>query len=104
MVFGTFDVLLLRPLVSPAQEEDYHLAKPGAIHPITRPPIDPKFYHSAANRFAIPEVAKREPVETNPNPRAGPLVSQVLQPSRERLLAFGALIVANFDDWSHCNL
>ncbi len=80
------------------------MTKPGAIHTIARSPIDPKLYHSAANRFAISKITKREPVETNPNPRACLLVSQVLQPLRERLLAFGALVVANFNDWGHCNL
>jgi hypothetical protein len=99
-----YDVLLLRPLVSPAQEENHHLAKPGAVHPITRSPIDPKFYHSATNRLAISEVAKGEPVEANPNPHARLLVSQVLQPLREGLLAFGALVVSDFNDWGHCNL
>ena len=84
-------------LVSPTQEENYHLTEPGAIHPISRSPIDPKFYHSATNRLAISEVTKGEPVEMNPNPRSCLLVSQILQPLRERLLAFGALVVANFN-------
>lgn len=55
----SFFCVLLSP---PAQEENYHRTKPGAIHPISRPPIDPKFYHSATNRLAISEVAKGKPV------------------------------------------
>ena len=95
-----FFCVLLSP---PTQEENYHLTKPGAIHPISRSPIDPKFYHSAINRLAISEVTKGESVQTNPNLRTCLLVLQVLQPFSERLLAFGALVVANFNH-GHCNL
>ena len=96
----SFFCVLLSP---PTQEENYHLTKPGAIHPIAWSPINAKFYHATAYRLAISEIAERETVEANPNPRACLLVSQVPQPFRKRLLAFGALVVANFNH-GYCNL
>ena len=66
--------------------------------------MNPKLDYSAIYRLAISEVAKGEPVQTNPNPRACLLVLQGLKPLSERLLAFGALVVANFNHWRQCNL
>ena len=40
--FRTFNFPLLRSLVSPEQEKNDHLAKPGKIDPITRPSIYPQ--------------------------------------------------------------
>lgn len=61
--------------------------------------MNTKLDYSAIDRLAISEVAKREPGQANSNPRACLLVLQGLKPFRERLPAFGALVVANFNHW-----
>jgi len=57
VVFGTLDVLLLRPFISSAKEENYDLSKPGEVHAITRPPINPELHYAFAYRLRISEVA-----------------------------------------------
>src|ERR1039458_9115398 len=90
--FGTFDVLLLRFLASPEQEDNDHLAKPGKIDPITRPPIYRQFHHAFAYRLDIAEISDRNAGKPRLNPRACLLVSQALQPLNERLLTISALV------------
>lgn len=76
------------------------MTEPGAIHPISRPPVDPKFHHAAADRLAISEVAQGEPGETNLNSRSCSLVCELFEPVDEGLFTIGILVIAKFD---HCH-
>jgi hypothetical protein len=60
----------LSAFITAAQEQHTGPAQQRVVHPISRPPVDPKFGHSLAQRFAIAEVPKREPVNPHSNSRS----------------------------------
>src|SRR5271166_3366028 len=56
--------------IAAAQQQHAGPAQQRVVHPISRPPVDPKFGYSLAERFAIAEVPKRKPVNPRGNSRS----------------------------------
>ena len=74
--------------IAAAQEQHAGPAQHRVVHPISRPPVDPKFGHSLAQRFAIAEVPKRKPVNPRSNSRSQMGV-QTCQPVAEYISCSG---------------
>jgi len=92
--------VLLSP---PAKEKDDHLAEPGEIDPVSRPPVDPQFQHAFARRLDISEVAGGNSCQPRFDSRTGLPVVQPRQPLNEWPLAGSSLIVTKLDH-GQCNL
>src|SRR6187549_2513821 len=97
------DVLLLRPFVPCAQEENDRLTDPGEINPVSRSPVDSQFQHPFARCFDVSEIAGGDPCQPCGDPRSGLPVGEPRQPLDEWPLAGSSLIVMNLVD-HHCNL
>src|ERR1017187_10828946 len=72
--------------IAAAQEQHASPAQHRVVHPISRLPVDPKFGHSLAQKFAIAEVPKRKPVNPHSNSRSQMRV-QTCQPVTDHIFS-----------------
>jgi len=82
--------------IAAAQEQHTGPAHQRVVHPISRPPVDPKFGYSLAQRFAIAEVPKRKPVNPRSNSRSQMGV-QICQPVADQIFSWSADIPTNLN-------
>ena len=82
--------------IAAAQEQHAGPAQHRVVHPISRPPVDPKFGYSLAQRFAIAEVPKRKPVNPHSNSRSHMGV-QTCQPVADYIFSCSGDIPTNLD-------
>jgi len=82
--------------IAAAQEQHAGRAQHRVVHPISRPPVDPKFGHSLAQRFAIAEVPKRKPVNPHSNSRSQMGV-QTCQPVTDHIFSCSGDIPTNLN-------
>jgi len=82
--------------IAAAQEQHAGRAQHRVVHPISRPPVDPKFGHSLAQRFAITEVPKRKPVNPHSNSRSQMGV-ETCQPVADQIFPCSGDIPTNLD-------
>ena len=82
--------------IAAAQEQHAGSAQHREVHPISWPPVDPKFGYSLAQRFAIAEVPKRKPV--NPHSNSGSNMGvQTCQPIADHIFFCSADIPTNLN-------
>jgi len=82
--------------IAAAQEQHTGPAQQRVVHPISQPPVDPKFGYSLAQRFAIAEVPKRKPVNPRSNSRSQMGV-QICQPVADQIFSCSADIPTNLN-------
>jgi len=82
--------------IAAAQEQDAGSAQHRVVDSISRPPVDPKFGHSLAQRFAIAEVSKRKSVNPRSNFRSQTGV-QTCQPVPDQVFSCSGDIATNLD-------
>lgn len=82
--------------IAAAQEQHAGRAQHRVVHPISRPPVDPKFGHPLAQRFAIAEVPKRKPVNPHSNSRSQMGV-QTCQPVTDHIFSRSGDIPTNLN-------
>ena len=93
---GPIYVGRLSAFIAAAQEQHTGPAQQRVVHPISRPPVDPKFGYSLAQRFAIAEIPKRKPVNPCGNSRSHMGV-QTCQPVADHIFSGSGDIPTNLD-------
>jgi hypothetical protein len=82
--------------IAAAKEQHAGPAQHRVVHPISRPPVDPKFGYSLAKRLAIAEVPKRKPVNPHSNSRSQMGV-KTCQPVADQIFSCSGDIPTNLD-------
>src|SRR5664279_2800785 len=85
----------LSAFIAAAQEQHTGPAQHRVVHPISRPPVDPKFGYSLAQRFAIAEVPKRKPVNPHSNSRSHTV--QTCEPVADQIFSCSGDIATNLN-------
>ena len=94
-LFGPGDILRLRGLVAPQQQQHQPVALQPEVDTISRTEIDSQFVNALTHCPIVPEVAQPRPVQSHTNLGAPLNISKVFKPFPERLSVVGGDVIVN---------